>query len=1299
MAEHIQQIYATHCTYGNSAIERRQGDLAERVLGYSARASSYPQAELRKHYRTVERYLYYHLPKDATADVRLQETEGTAPKRMVFIPEIGGFQVIAHVSYRQKDVANRVGSYFAHVLLNPKRDEKRHWSALDCLRLWNCRSWVREDTSSIPFELPELESLEHFADSTSAIVHDEMVLRFFTESSYYPSALGDDPQVAERWRSMRLEDRQSFLEKSLLGFLEAARQPRQSLLLVMEPEVAALYFYAIARLIPHQVGKTILSLSTFEPHTDRLTTTLAATCFADNTRTDVPAEQYQRGHVLNSFTSRSTKWNSTATGYAAAAVRWLTDQGWTEVDRCLREFDSLKASRIDHLIELHNARGIADTLLNPQVPVSANVSNHSPLSLTFIASHITRVLTADQEGQLLQRLKESEPHFVALVKLLPQIQSHSKASQLREALLDQLPEHLYAVLLGLDIPDADKVAALALFMRHEGRLPANMPAIWPTSLPPATAEHTGYANKMAVLLLKEVSAPDVERIRESVPQDRLLAFCLDLVSACDGKDFRKDKQLQRSIQSLSLAQSLDLIAALRGRTEHLSIGARDEITTKAKEAVLGLPDSPESIPRKLDVLATVRNLLVGTYDRRLTAWITIRDTLVAARDRQPQRGVFGRKTSSEKEDRDAIGAKLAPAICDVMNPPGQSVPHSREFVTRAVECVQVLARVLQCPDSVLPNEMERKLDFYVESGWWPGTTPPPPKPIKDSAKSTKPRFKPKPKSRRLIAKSVSGITILAVTCIGLYFAAGFVMKWFRTDKTVVADAREDVEKLPIAPLKEPTSVAQPDKTKPRQSKTDPNANEMTTPAMTEAQELAASATESNGDPNGAASSKSSVETPENPITNSNSSKQAQPPPATDNPSTPDPSTQVSQSPPSKEVNAVTEFLERAKQLMEKGQEKEAFDYIYAATLISDPTEMVKKFAWAPALKRPVIGVRWGIGLEIDVPKKYPGSYFPVGEPQQLPMKGTLQTGSGPGRVLGASAGDGSAMTGPGDMSAGAARGVLPKDAVGADVLSHTIQSTDAEAMKKATGELGEKLMEHLRTRISEGLYGKTLQEFAAKHSQKDVIESGESALSRPFSDVGIVYLGQGQKDTLLKAAAQQGIDILVHFNVKIEPKNDKVENTTTIVLFRVPEGTRVVYCTVSNIEVQMGRTSKMKPDEGQDPVSKAFTKLFPPENKDPDKQLIVRHFQEVTDEDARSCLESILACLADNREAAKVAGQLRSLAAIRLLCHLHPNLGEQFSVQKLFRDVLGPEDGAKLAEGTKEEQLLVLQKLLPQVKE
>src|SRR5687767_12858501 len=112
----IDQVYCTHCTYGTSALECREGEMASRTVGYSARAASLQGPELRKAYRNIERFMYYYLPDDTPGDTKLGLTAADAPRRFFFCPAMNGVQMLGQVSYRQTDTVGRPGSYFAHVL-------------------------------------------------------------------------------------------------------------------------------------------------------------------------------------------------------------------------------------------------------------------------------------------------------------------------------------------------------------------------------------------------------------------------------------------------------------------------------------------------------------------------------------------------------------------------------------------------------------------------------------------------------------------------------------------------------------------------------------------------------------------------------------------------------------------------------------------------------------------------------------------------------------------------------------------------------------------------------------------------------------------------------------------------------------------------------------------------------------------------------------------------------------------------------------------------------------------------------
>ena len=88
----IHQVYCTHCTYGTSALQRREGPAGLETAGWDARAGSLRGNELRKLYDQLGPYKYYDLPSDAARDLsdHLRFTAATAPRRLAYYPACAG---------------------------------------------------------------------------------------------------------------------------------------------------------------------------------------------------------------------------------------------------------------------------------------------------------------------------------------------------------------------------------------------------------------------------------------------------------------------------------------------------------------------------------------------------------------------------------------------------------------------------------------------------------------------------------------------------------------------------------------------------------------------------------------------------------------------------------------------------------------------------------------------------------------------------------------------------------------------------------------------------------------------------------------------------------------------------------------------------------------------------------------------------------------------------------------------------------------------------------------------------------
>ena len=154
----IRQMYCTHCTHGTSALERREGELAQRIFGYTVRAGSQEAGELRKTYRQVEPYIYYYLPRDTPSE----ESSGSRPapprgdsSSRPRPADCNSWDRCAIGRPIRKDGPAPISPTFCS---RKKKTPKPAGPRVDCLRLWDAAGWVREDSPQIPFLLPSLGS-------------------------------------------------------------------------------------------------------------------------------------------------------------------------------------------------------------------------------------------------------------------------------------------------------------------------------------------------------------------------------------------------------------------------------------------------------------------------------------------------------------------------------------------------------------------------------------------------------------------------------------------------------------------------------------------------------------------------------------------------------------------------------------------------------------------------------------------------------------------------------------------------------------------------------------------------------------------------------------------------------------------------------------------------------------------------------------------------------------------------------------------------------------------------------------
>lgn len=286
--------------------------------------------------------------------------------------------------------------------------------------------------------------------------------------------------------------------------------------------------------------------------------------------------------------------------------------------------------------------------------------------------------------------------------------------------------------------------------------------------------------------------------------------------------------------------------------------------------------------------------------------------------------------------------------------------------------------------------------------------------------------------------------------------------------------------------------------------------------------------------------------------------------------------------------------------------------------------------WSQALRRHTVAVQFGIGVVYTAPRDYTGNPMAIGndaqnKPQTTGTEGRRRRGRG------RTGGGGAGMAGA--MAPGAPPGAVP----GAGMMPGMpgMPGTGGGAANGAratldyyTGELGESLLEKLEAKVDEGVFGDVQREMdmptAAPANQgmagmvagapgmappggpgEDGAEPGfdgapavggagrgkdEAGSIRP----GMTFLGNAaSKEALEKKAREQGLDVLIVFDVKVQRpgKTKIVSNSTKISVLLVdrpqdvPVHTSVV---LTNVKVAAEREK----DRDGDPVDEEIDKLI-----------------------------------------------------------------------------------------------------------
>jgi hypothetical protein len=408
--------------------------------------------------------------------------------------------------------------------------------------------------------------------------------------------------------------------------------------------------------------------------------------------------------------------------------------------------------------------------------------------------------------------------------------------------------------------------------------------------------------------------------------------------------------------------------------------------------------------------------------------------------------------------------------------------------------------------------------------------------------------------------------------------------------------------------------------------------------------------------------------------------------------------------PNAASSAPKTLSERADDAFRKGNDREAFQLVYAAAIANDEAaeRLPEEFRWIASLKKPALGVRWGLGVTYSPPKGYTGHPSPVGYEPPAPSNNS------PGSI-----GPGSPSTpgAPGGQKPRKSRvfGQRDRDNQGGQPGATSNDQKPPPSYPPGdpagflafyTGEVGEQVVEALTRRIDDGTFGPVLQHAAEVFDSAPTVpaNNGLPGMSPPMGPIGpqgpigpagpmgpggpgnngpakpekfkigaiapgIVVLGEGNENELLKAAEEQQVDFVIVFDVSVRKSNKDATNNTKFHVVALektklaaattaegqPAGEIFVSGTINNKRVESARE-----DNKDDPLKEEIAGF----EQAIDAEVVVSKLSEkVSTEEIALKRAAYLASKSDN--------QLAHLAEIR-----------QYEVAKLIK----PEEMADLYE-------------------
>jgi hypothetical protein len=342
------------------------------------------------------------------------------------------------------------------------------------------------------------------------------------------------------------------------------------------------------------------------------------------------------------------------------------------------------------------------------------------------------------------------------------------------------------------------------------------------------------------------------------------------------------------------------------------------------------------------------------------------------------------------------------------------------------------------------------------------------------------------------------------------------------------------------------------------------------------------------------------------------------------------------------------LLGDSERAFELGKGGSAVRLLKGAALVEEPgVDLTRLMFWSPALRRPTMAVRWGVGWQAFGGERFAvAGSTPAERAEQARRQGTR----------------GDEIEGP------------------VTALSSSASLKDQlRVFQIHTFGQGKPILTELSDRSDHGFFGTALKKPAGKEEERPRLEG--IALS------GINMLGEGEPQKIQEEALKSGCDLLLFVEARYRESGkpagaaDEKEQsqTMTIKVIQVVSGEELW----ASKPITSGHIARIKknPDAGPDPLTellKEFAVFL-------DEKLPLANLPELSAEQVQRRVVSLISV--------KDPNPLNVLTEIKLYESLKLLTSEELS--KVYQRYLGESEGAQLATGTPEQRMRAVRPFLP----